>query len=110
MKKTAMLALAVALLPFQAEAISRYNSTSMTCAGVKATVRAEGEVIMRWRSSRSGVQRFGRFVAHDGFCPEAERAEITYIPSADRPSCAVYECKHFSPERDDDFWWLRRRR
>ncbi len=107
MHKTLLLALAVSMLPFQAQAISRYNSTSMSCAQVRATVRAEGEVIMRWRSSRSGVQRYGRFVAHDGFCPSAEIAEWSYIPSADRESCPVYECKQYSPE--DDFRWLRRR-
>ena len=107
MKRTVWLARVATLLPFQAQAISRYNSTSMTCAQVRATVRAEGEVIMRWRSSRSGVQRYGRFVAHDGFCPSAEIAEWSYIPSADHASCPVYECKQYSPE--DDFWWLRRR-
>ena len=55
MHKTVWLALALTLLPLQAQAISRYNSTSMSCAQVRATVRAEGAVIMRWRSSRSGV-------------------------------------------------------
>jgi hypothetical protein len=107
MQKTVWLALAVTLLPLQAQAISRYNSTSMSCADVRATVRAEGAAIMRWRSARSGVQRYGRFVAHDGFCASAERAEWSHIPSADRQSCPVYECKQYSP--DDDFFWWRRR-
>jgi hypothetical protein len=106
MHRIIWLALAVTLLPLQAQAISRYNSTSMSCAQVRATVRGEGEVIMRWRSARSGVQRYGRFVAHDGFCPTAEIAEWSYIPSADRASCPVYECKQYSPE--DDFLWRRR--
>jgi hypothetical protein len=105
MHRTVWLAVAIALLPLEAQAISRYNSTSMSCAKVRAIVRSEGAVIMRWRSSR-GVQRYGRFVAHDGFCPSAEIAEWSYIPSADRSSCPVYECKQYSPE--DEFWWLNR--
>lgn len=106
MHRTVLLALAVTLLPLQAQAISRYNSTSMTCGQVKATIRSEGAVIMRWRSSRN-IQRYGRYVAHDGYCPSSERAEWSYIPTADRESCPVLECKQYSP--DDDFWWLRRR-
>jgi hypothetical protein len=106
MHRTVWLALAVTLLPLQAQAISRYNSTSMSCAQVRGTILAEGEVIMRWRSSR-GIQRYGRFVAHDGFCPTAEIAEWSYIPSADRQSCPVWECKQYSPE-DDFFRWRRR--
>ncbi len=106
MHRTACLAACFALLPFQAEAISRYNSASMSCAQVRAVVRSEGAVILRWRSDR-GIQRYGRFVAHDGFCPSSESAQISYIPTADRASCPVYERKQYSP--DDDFWWLRRR-
>ena len=105
MHRTAWLTLALALLPLEAQAISRYNSTSMTCAQVRAVVRSEGAAIMRWRSNR-GIQRYGRYVAHDGFCPASEIAEWSYIPTADRASCPVYECKQYSPE--DDFFWRRR--
>lgn len=107
MLRIAFAAIGLSLLSVEAGAISRYNSTSMSCSEVRATIRAEGAAIMRWRSA-SGVQRYGRFVASDRFCPTAEIAEPSYIPSADRSSCGVLECKQYSPE-DDDFWWLRRR-
>jgi hypothetical protein len=107
MTKALLIALGLSLVSFEAGAISRYNSTSMSCAEVRATIRAEGAAIMRWRSAR-GVQRYGRYVASDRFCPSAEIAEWSYIPSADRKSCGVLECKQYSPE-DDDFFWLRRR-
>jgi hypothetical protein len=98
--KAVLIALSLLLVPLEAHAISRYNSTSMSCGEIKATVRAEGAVILRWRGN-SGIQRYGRFVAHTGFCSAGERAETSYVPSADRRSCSVRECKYYDP--DDDF-------
>lgn len=100
--KAVLLALCLVFLSFEAQAISRYNSTSMSCGRIQATVRAEGAVILRWRG-KSGVQRYGRFVAHGGFCESGTRAETSYVPSADRNSCPVYECKYWDPS--DDFIW-----
>jgi hypothetical protein len=100
--KAVMIALSLLLVPIEAHAISRYNSTSMSCGEIKATVRAEGAVILRWRGN-SGIQRYGRFVAHGGFCESGTRAETSYVPSADRKSCGVYECKYWDP--DDEFIW-----
>lgn len=102
MKAAIAMALGLALVSFEAQAISRYNSTSMSCGEIKATVRAEGAVILRWRG-RTGVQRYGRFVAHGGFCESGTRAETSYVPAADRNSCAVRECKYWDP--DDEFIW-----
>ena len=97
--KTVLIALCLSLVSLDAHAISRYNSTSMSCGEAKATVREEGAVILRWRSPR-GIQRYGRFVAHNGFCRSGERAEISYVPTADRQSCAVRECKYYDPDDD----------
>ncbi len=83
----------------QAEAISRYNSTSMSCGRIQATVRNEGAVILRWQG-RSGALRYGRFVVDGRFCSGGEWAEITYVPSADRKSCPVRECKYVDPYDD----------
>ncbi len=91
----------------QAEAVSRYNSTSMSCDRIKATVRAEGAVILRWRGN-SGVPRYGRFVADGRFCSASERAEFSYVPSADRRSCGVRECKYWDPDDDIIFRFGRR--
>lgn len=98
--KAVLIALSLLLVSFEAQAISRYNSTSMSCERIRATVRAEGAVILRW-SGRSGVPRYGRFVAHTGFCESGTRAETSYVPSSDRRSCPVRECKYWDP--DDDF-------
>ena len=98
--KSVLIALCLMLMSLEAHAISRYNSTSMSCGEIKATVRGEGAVILRWRGN-SGIQRYGRFVAHGGFCESGTRAETSYVPSADRKSCAVRECKYWDP--DDEF-------
>ena len=99
MKKILIMAAGLALLASEAQAISRYNSTSMSCERVKAVVRAEGAVILRWRGN-SGIQRYGRFVANGRFCSSSERAETSYVPSSDRKSCAVRECKYWDPDDD----------
>jgi len=101
--KAVLIALSLLLVSFEAHAISRYNSTSMSCGEIKATVRAEGAVLLRWRGD-SGIQRFGRFVYHGGFCSAGERAEISYVPSADRNSCLVRECKYYDPDDDIIFF------
>lgn len=102
--KAVLIALSLLLVTFEAQAISRYNSTSMSCNKIKATVRREGAVILRWQG-RSGVPRYGRFVANNAFCEASTRAEWSYVPSSDKKSCAVYECKYWDP--DDYFIWRR---
>lgn len=102
--KTILIALALLLVSFEAQAISRYNSTSMSCERVRSVVRSEGAVILRWRGN-SGAQRYGRFVADGRFCESGTRAQTSFVPSADRRSCPVRECKYWDP--DDDFVWRR---
>jgi hypothetical protein len=100
--KAVALALCLAPVSFGAFAISRYQSTSMPCAGIRATILNEGAAIFRWKQPPN-IDRFGRYVAHVGYCFIGEEAEVTYIPAADTNACAVLECK---PE-DDDFFFHR---
>ena len=107
--KTALIAFCLSLVAFEAHAILRYNSTAMSCGEVKATVREEGAVILRWRSTRNpSLQLYGRFVAHEGFCSLGERAETSFVPSSDRTSCGVFECKQRTFDDEDFFLWRRR--
>ena len=101
--RTALAALVLCLIPAEAFAISRYNAQSMSCERIHAAIRNEGAVILRWRSLQNpNVQRYDRFVAHDGFCQSLERATTSYVPSSDSRSCPVYVCKSFDP-RDGFF-------
>lgn len=104
--KTILLALGLLVIAGDAHAITRYTSTSMECAEVKQTIANDGAAIMRYRSTRgSGAQLYGRYVRNGGFCSAGERAEVSYIPTADTKQCPVRECKYVSP--DDDGFFLR---
>src|SRR3954469_11923117 len=94
----ATLAMLAAIAP--AGAISRYNVSNMSCAKARAIVRAEGAVILRFRSTYAPVPRYGRFVASDYFCAASEIAETTYIPTADTRKCPVLECQLHDIDED----------
>ncbi len=86
-----------------AEAISRYNSLSMTCARVQAAVQNEGAVILRYPSTRDpSLTLYDRYVADGRFCAVGEVADNAWIPTSDRRNCFVRNCKSF--DRDDFFF------
>jgi hypothetical protein len=95
-------AVALCVLPISSEAfaISRYQSTLMPCANIRATILSEGAAIFGWLQPPN-IDRFGKYVAHVGYCFIGEEAKIVYIPSKDTKSCAVLECQ---PEDDDLFF------
>lgn len=100
-----LLAVGLAMSAADAQAISRYDSTGMSCAQAQGAVQNEGAVILRWKSPTSGVQRYDRFVRNDGFCAAGEEASLTTVPTADARSCPVYNCARI--ERD---WFYFKRR
>jgi len=96
-----ILALGVSFAASGAQAISRYNSTSLTCASIKSKISSEGAVILRWQSPRNpGNTLFGRYVANDNYCDLNKVTETAYVPAADRRSCSVYLCKPPSLKND----------
>jgi hypothetical protein len=102
-----MLAVLVATAP--AAAISRYNAWTMSCAKAQGLVRAEGAVILRFRSNfNPSIPRYGRFVANQSYCSVGELAEITSIPTADAKSCPVLECHQVEDYDEFDDLWRRR--
>jgi len=92
--KSLMLALGLTVIAADAHAISRYNSESMSCAKVQATLRNEGAAILRYRSARSGAPLYGRYVSTASQCESGQHMERRYIPTADNPRCPVRECEH----------------
>jgi hypothetical protein len=78
-----------------AQAISRYNAATMTCAEVQSRIRAEGAAVIHFRSTTNpSMERFGRFVAGGGSCTAGTTAAFNAsIPTADTNSCAVKECQ-----------------
>jgi hypothetical protein len=103
--KTLLLAIALTLVAGEAPAISRYNSTGMSCAEVRARIEQSGAVIMRYRS-RGGDPLFGRYVPDKLFCPASMQPKYKYIPTADLSQCPVLECDYF--DRETMFFMLTR--
>lgn len=91
MKATVALALGFSLLALDAQAISRYNSQSMSCARIQETIRREGAVILSY-TGRSGAPLFDRYVAHSGFCGGLEITRVTSVPASDTSRCVVNRC------------------
>ncbi len=90
--KAASIALCLSLFAIEAHAISRYTTTSMNCADIKAALQSEGAAILQWRSPRDpSLPIYARFVADRRFCQMEERAEIAHVPAADG-SCPVRRC------------------
>lgn len=86
-----------------ANAISRYNSTRMTCQAVQSTIAREGAVVLRY-PGRTGVTLYDRYVASSRFCTSDDFAADDTVPTRDRPDCAVQNCvKRPSPEDCDSF-------
>lgn len=91
--KSALIALCLLLVAAEANAISRYTSTSMNCAEIKATLQSEGAAILQWRSTRDpSLPLYGRFVANRRYCQPEQVAETTFVPSRDAKSCLVRKC------------------
>ena len=82
----------VLALSAQAQAISRYTSTSMSCADVSSTISREGAAIMRYTSPRTGNPLYDRYVANRTFCEPGQTTERSSIPTSDRQNCPVNRC------------------
>ncbi len=90
--RTVLLALACMFMASHSHAISRYDIQSMSCAQVQSVLRNERAAILRYRSARSGVPLYGRYVHSGAACEMGQRAERRYVPAADNSRCEVREC------------------
>ncbi|MCO5730669.1 hypothetical protein [Rhizobium sp. SSA_523] len=87
-----------------AEAISRYNSRSMSCEAVQSTLAREGAAVLRY-PGRSGATLYDRYVASNRFCTIDDVADETTIPTRDREDCPVLHCvKRPTPEDCGSFF------
>jgi hypothetical protein len=76
-----------------AHALSRYDSTKLTCAQVQSIINREGAAIMRYPSTRvRGMVLYDRFVSNFQQCAIGEYSVIRYIPTADKEDCFVLSC------------------
>lgn len=99
MRLQAITALALACgLGSPALAISRYNSTQMSCEAVRERVINEGAAILRYPSTRvAGMTLYDRYVTRNAACEQHEYAARSYVPTKDNPRCPVLNCQDYEP-------------
>lgn len=86
------IALPLVLVAADALAISRYNIDNMSCARVQAIIQSEGAAILRYRSKRTGVTLYDRYVRDRRYCQSSEITDYATVPTADRAACPVQNC------------------
>ena len=93
-------ALTMVMASSEAYAISRYQSTSMSCGQVRAALQREGAAILRWQSKRvAGLPLYNRYVANSRFCRSDERAVTATVPTRDDDACWVRKCERIERKR-----------
>ncbi|MGB3501323.1 MAG: hypothetical protein WBA44_06850 [Mesorhizobium sp.] len=90
--RTIIIAACLAATVLPASAISRLNTQTMQCENVQRRVQSEGAAILRYKSPRTNMTLYDRYVAHGGFCDTDEYAKIEVVPTADTPRCRVFKC------------------
>ncbi len=99
--RTLILALCLTLVSYEAFAISRYQSRSMSCDGVQSTVSEQGAVILRYSSARNpSLPLYDRFVVNGGYCAANEYAKLTAVPASDTSSCPVLKCMPLPDDKE----------
>jgi hypothetical protein len=83
----------------EALAISRYNSTAMSCAAVQDTIAREGAAILRY-PGRTGITLYDRYVATGRLCASGEFAKASTVPTADLNNCPVRHCERRPDPQD----------
>lgn len=98
-RQIAILTFAATLLAQPAMAISRYNTTALTCDEVRQRVISEGAAILRYPSTRvKNMTLYDRYVTRNAMCDPHEYAERAYVPTRDTDRCPVLNCQDYDPE------------
>jgi hypothetical protein len=87
-----VLAMAVSLSSTDAAAISRYESTSLSCSTIKAKIQGEGAVILQYVSNQTGNLLYNRYVRNANYCNAYQTTRSKSVPAADTQNCHVYYC------------------
>ena len=91
--KKYLVAAAISLVASNAFAVSRYEITNVTCETVQALIRAEGAVILVYRSSGVlSLPIYDRYVLSQQYCMGGEVARGAGVPTVDQKDCPVRKC------------------
>jgi len=106
-----ILGIGLLLVAGEAQAISRYNSMSMSCEAARAAIQQEGAVILRYTSKRvANLPLYGRYVRAGNQCANGEIAERATVPTADDAQCRVLICVMGDPDDGGDRFFPMRSR
>lgn len=71
----------------------RINSNTLSCSGARLLVAQKGAVLMQ-----TGRHTFDRYVRGIGYCAPGEYVDRAFVPTLDRPKCAIgYVCTPDNP-------------
>ena len=73
-------------------AISRYDTTSYTCAQTQAIIAQQRAVILKYKADQSNMTLYDRFVADRDACDAGNTADRSYISTKDTSACPVNTC------------------
>jgi hypothetical protein len=91
--KKYLVAAAISLVASNAFAVSRYEITNVTCETVQALIKAEGSVILVYRSTGIlGLPIYDRYVLGQQYCMGGEVARGAGVPTVDKKYCPVRKC------------------
>jgi hypothetical protein len=85
------IAICASMLASESFAISRYDTDNKSCGELRAIVRRDGAAILRWRSERTGIVLYERFVRNMKYCPAGQITDTSSVPAADG-SCSLPKC------------------
>jgi hypothetical protein len=82
----------------EASAISRYQTTSMSCARIQAAVQADGAALLSYPArDNPSLQLFDRYVRDSSFCRMGyQTAQQRSVPASDTENCKVRKCVRVS--------------
>ena len=89
--KRLALAILISMLATESLAISRYEVGNKSCGELHAIVRRDGAAILRWRSQRTGIPLYERFVRNWNYCPAGQTTDSSSVPAADG-RCPLLKC------------------
>ena len=84
-------AICASMLAGESFAISRYDISNKSCNELRAIVGRDGAAILRWRSQRTGIPLYERFVRNMAYCPPGQITDTSSVPAADG-NCSLPKC------------------
>jgi hypothetical protein len=91
MKRIAVVILTL-LAAVDAQALPGPDTTKMTCSAVQGVINSVGAVFLHYRSERTGVTLYNRYVKDRQYCANNETVAPASVPTSDDKSCPVKIC------------------